>query len=156
MKELEAPEIWGYTTFCDDLRFEFDGKITLVGSYHGVMYVRTAFPVTLPKFAISTVFNQRKTVFESKLRLKMFLPGDPDDEPSIVVEIEPPADTPAVNSERPNISARANVILASLVIPSAGTLKVRVERLGELHPVGSLMIVAADPVSFPTDASSAS
>ena len=147
MKELEAPEISGYTVFCDDLRFEVDGKITLVGSYHGVMLVREAFPVTLPKFAMSVAFNQRKTVFEPKLRLKVFLPGDDKDEPSIVVEIEPPVDSPTFSSDRPNIGARANIVLAPLVLNSPGLIKVRIERRGELHPVGTLTVVAAEVTS---------
>lgn len=36
------------TTFCDDIRQEVGGKISLIGVYNGVMYV-PEFPVTLPK-----------------------------------------------------------------------------------------------------------
>jgi hypothetical protein len=144
MKELEAPEISGYTIFCEDLRFEIDGKVTLVGSYYGVMLIREAFPVTLPKFAMSVAFNQRKTVFEPKLRLKVFLPGDDKDEPSIVVEMDPPLDPPPPNSDVPSIGTRANIVLGQLVLNSPGLIKVRIERRGELHPVGTLAVVAAD------------
>jgi hypothetical protein len=56
MNRLQPPEIVGYTTFCDDIRFEVDGKVSLIGSYNGVMNIRGEFPATLPKFAMSTVF----------------------------------------------------------------------------------------------------
>jgi hypothetical protein len=46
--------------FCDDIRFEMDGKLALVDSSLGEMTVRGDFPATLPKFAISTVFTQHK------------------------------------------------------------------------------------------------
>jgi hypothetical protein len=142
MTELEPPEISGYTIFCDDIRFEQDGKVTLVGMYHGVMIIRAAeFPITIPKFALSVVFTQRKTIFERKLFMRVSLPGDKDEEPSFIVEIEPPAEMPiAGNSDRPNISARANLIMSPLTIAAPGKMKVGIERRGELHPVGTLEI----------------
>ena len=41
------------TTFCDDIRQEIGGKISLIGVYNGVMYV-PQFPVTLPKLWLMT------------------------------------------------------------------------------------------------------
>jgi hypothetical protein len=143
MNKLEAPEIIGYTVFCDDIRFEMDGKLTLVGCYHGVMIIRGEFPATLPKFAVSVTFTQHKKVYEPKLRLKMSLPGDPEDEPSIVVEVEPPPEANLLASEHPNISAKANIIFAPLVITSPGFIKVQMERQGELHLVGKIAVKTA-------------
>ena len=150
MTELEGPEISGYTIFCDDLRFETDGKITLVGSYYGVMVIRGGFPATLPKFAISAAFVQSKMDWEKKLRLKMFLPGDPADEPSIVVEVDPTPEIAGSESVRPNIAVRANIIFAPLIINSPGLIKVRMERRGQLHPIGTLEVVDADATSSAT------
>jgi hypothetical protein len=96
---------------------------------------------------MSVSFNHRKTIFERKLKLKVFLPGDDKDEPSIVAEIEPPVETPASDSDRPNIGARANIVLAPLILNSPGLIKVRIERRGELHPVGALAVVAAEVTS---------
>lgn len=150
MRELDPPEISGYTVFCDDIRFEQEGKITLVGIYHSAILIRSnEFPVNLPKFALSVVFNQLKSIFEPKLQLRISLPGDKVEEPSIVVEIEPPADLPALNSERPTISARANIILAPLTINGPGQIKVRIERRGDLHPVGRLDVQVVDPAPSP-------
>jgi hypothetical protein len=147
MKELEAPQIDGYTIFCDDIRFEVDGKFTLVGCYYGEMTVRSVFPATLPKFAISAAFFQHKEIYEPKLRLKISLPGDPEGEPSIVVEVEPPPEANLHSTEYPNISARANIIFSPLVVPSPGFIKVQMERQGELHPMGKLAVKAAEVIS---------
>jgi hypothetical protein len=35
-----APDIYGNTIFCDDVRFEIDGKITYVGTYHVSLLAR--------------------------------------------------------------------------------------------------------------------
>ena len=145
MIELEAPEIFGHTVFCDDLRFELDGKITLVGSYNGTMLIRGEFPITLPKFAVSVFFLQSKAVYEPKLTLKVFLPGDSADAASVEVEVEPPPETPLFsNEEKANVGVRANIIMSPLVINSPGAIKVRMQRQGQLHPIGSLAVVAVD------------
>jgi len=41
------------TTFCDDIRQEVGGKISLIGVYNGVLYV-PQFPATLPKLWLMT------------------------------------------------------------------------------------------------------
>ena len=41
------------TTFCDDIRQEIGGKISLIGVYNGVLYV-PQFPATLPKLWLMT------------------------------------------------------------------------------------------------------
>ena len=44
------------TTFCDDVRQEVGGKLSLIGVYNAVMYV-PQFPVTLPKlWVLATYF----------------------------------------------------------------------------------------------------
>ena len=39
----------GSTIFCDDIRYEINGKVTLVGVYAADMVLPNDFPVTLPK-----------------------------------------------------------------------------------------------------------
>jgi hypothetical protein len=86
MAVLTAPDVYGYTIFCDDIRYEMGGKISFIGTYSGTTIVHPVFPVMLPMFAMSITPFQRKRIFVPKVELRIFLPGDPDDTPSIQAE----------------------------------------------------------------------
>ncbi|MEJ5207462.1 hypothetical protein [Denitratimonas sp. CY0512] len=43
---------YAYAIYCDDIRQEISGKVTLVGTYTGSLLVRS-FPVTLPKLCLA-------------------------------------------------------------------------------------------------------
>ena len=45
-----------FAAFCDDIRFEVGGKITLVGMYGADMYL-PEFPYFIPKLGVSTIIN---------------------------------------------------------------------------------------------------
>ena len=47
------------TIYCDDIRQEVGGKLSLMGVYNNVMYVQQ-FPVTLPKFWVVATFVASK------------------------------------------------------------------------------------------------
>ena len=46
-------DAFGLTIFCDDIRSEIDGKISLIGCYTGRMMIGGEFPVILPKLGLS-------------------------------------------------------------------------------------------------------
>ena len=87
MAILPAPDVYGYTIFCDDIRQEVDGKFFFIGAYGTTMIVHVLFPATLPIFAMGITLLQRRSVFVPNIGLQVFLPGDPDDAPSIQAEI---------------------------------------------------------------------
>jgi hypothetical protein len=87
MALLPAPDVYGYTIFCDDIRQEVGGKIFFIGAYSGTMIVHIPFPATLAAFAMGITLFQRRSVFIPNIGLRVFLPGDPDDAPSIQAEI---------------------------------------------------------------------
>jgi hypothetical protein len=151
-KLLEAPDIYGYSIFCDDIRVEIDGKLTFVGSYGGRMYVNAPFPVTLPKFAISVIFQQAKELFIPNLGIWIFLPGDSDDHPSIQgvftehsegATLKHLEQAPQLPSDIPAryVGITSNMTLQNLVLKEAGTLSVRVLRGDDLHRVGRLAVL---------------
>jgi hypothetical protein len=47
----------GHTLFCDDIRFETSGKISLIGVYSADMFVKE-LPCVLPQLWASIYFNQ--------------------------------------------------------------------------------------------------
>lgn len=149
---VDSPDIVGHATFCDDIRYEADGKLTLIGTYIGTMLARTAFPITLPKFGIFIEFIQRTSIFDPHLGLRIFMPGDADEKASIEIDMTELATLSAkqardASSEQeqalPYISFHSPVMFAPLTINQAGTLKVRILRKDELHRVGAIRIVAA-------------
>jgi hypothetical protein len=158
MIEVEPPDVFGYTVFCDDIRVEHDGKITFVGSYSGRMYVNGTFPVTLPKFAISVAFNQAKDAFVAHLKLLVFLPGDKD-EASIQGEFGEASDgailrevgkEPLPEGTGKYIGLTANIVMAPLILKEPGTIAVRVLRSDKFYRVGRLAVLQGAIIAPPS------
>jgi hypothetical protein len=147
MTEIETypvPDFFGHTVFCDDIRFEMDGKLTFVGVYaNGVMPTPADFPLTLPKFCFSLIFNQRKDLFVPSLGLRIFLPGDPEENSSIQAEVNGPQVPPSVGNPTDGEYSMigSNLVLAPFTIEKPGRIRVRVLREGVLHRIGSLRVV---------------
>jgi hypothetical protein len=139
MALLPSPDVYGYTIFCDDIRQEADGKLSFIGAYPGVMIVHVPFPAPLPTFAMGVTLLQRRRVFVPGLSLRIFLPGDADEAPSIQGEMgeviggSVAAETAQVNALHPDtqvsgedsyVTMLANLKFAPLVIKQPGILKV--------------------------------
>ena len=75
----------GHTVFCDDIRHEINGKITLVGTYTNIMYISGSLPHVLPKFCLGIVFREAKDSLDN-VTIKIFFPGD-DENPIGVVNL---------------------------------------------------------------------
>lgn len=144
LKTAPAPDFFGHTIFCDDIRFEIDGKVTYVGVYNaGVMLVRSEFPITIPKFCLGMSFNQKKVLFQSKLGLRIFLPGDSDEKPSIEGEMQAPTIPASIGNEPDGeyTMIGSNMILSPFSIEKPGRIKVRILREGVLHRIGTLRVM---------------
>ena len=60
---------YGMTIFCDDIREELSGKISLIGVYGGDLVVNAPFPLWLPRicFLINAFFNPELTIKSPQL-----------------------------------------------------------------------------------------
>jgi hypothetical protein len=153
MALLDSPDMYGHTLFCDDIRAEVDGKMMFIGSYGTQMLVHSEFPVTLPKFAFGITFNQKKTLFDPNLGIRIFLPQDSDDAPSIradMFEEKPivaniPFATPIAEQDEKHaiVTLTANLIFAPFTIVMPGLIKVRIARRGDQVRVGVLSVAKA-------------
>jgi hypothetical protein len=158
MALLDAPDFYGYTMFCDDIRMEADRKAMFIGVYAGHMFVHANFPVTLPKFGLGITFIQKKKLFDPKLGIRVFLPHDSDDNASIQADMADVADTTIADSTKAAglesladdsvISLQANLILAPFTILQPGLVKVRVLRQNDLVRLGTLTIHQGQPPSL--------
>jgi hypothetical protein len=147
MITAEAPEVYGYTIFCDDIRAEVGGKFTYVGAYSGNMFVQGEFPLTIPKFALGVVYMQRHDKIILPVKFWVFFPGDDEDKPSMQVEAPPEATQQiaiaAAQQKMDYATAYMHFGIANLVIREPGTMKVRAVRGDELIRLGALQILRA-------------
>lgn len=156
MAILDPPDFYGYTIFCDDIRAEAEGKMMFIGVYASYMFIHADFPVTLPKFGFGITFLQKRKVFESNLGIRIFLPQDSDDVPSIQADMKEVAESAIDTSARAMgleqhdasvISLHANLIFAPFTIMQPGPVKVRIARRGDLVRLGTLTIRGAAGVA---------
>jgi hypothetical protein len=141
---LDTPEFSGTTIFCDDIRQEAGGKLTLVGVYSGVMLLHEpSFPIVLPKLTMLVNYQQRQDKFINPERLVIFMPGDSEEAPSISADIkmnqEPISKLPV--GENQIVGIRATLEFAPFEIRQYGQIKVRIERDKKYVRAGSLAIL---------------
>jgi len=153
---LPAPDIYGYTIFCDDIRYEVGGKVSFMGSYAGTMILNSPFPATLPMLAMCITIAQRKRIFVPSFELRIFLPGDPDEIPSIqaqagenahgAIVAAAAAETDALHPDSQGliedgyIALNNHLRLGQLVIKQPGVLKVRALVGDNMVRLGGLLI----------------
>jgi hypothetical protein len=149
-------DAYGHTIFCDDVRFEIDGKVTYVGVYNDFLFVPDAFPVSVPKFCFGVFFIQKNEIYRRDIAVRIFLPGDSDDNASIEANVQSPlgGEIPRfepIKGEEPGgyTKVRSHFMFAPFVIPQAGLIKVRILRDGVLHRIGTLKVSEA-PASDPS------
>lgn len=139
--------IKGFVTFCDDIRQELGGKITLVGCYIGEMTVHGQAPLTLAKLGL-----QAKLVFPAEMAPRKidvrvdFVPGDktlfeatldiPEGEHKKALDRVEPDGT----GDESQFVLVQHTILSPLEIPEDGRIRVRAVVDGETVKLGSLRI----------------
>lgn len=146
MAEIRASTPFGRTIFCDDIRQEVGGKITIIGVYSGVMFVLGEAPYHLPKFCFLVEYAEGKNANSPPIALQIFLPGDDEEQPSFSFDLPTPPNEiendPFV--EEPSyIGMRIPVVLSPFEVPSEGVIKVRMKRGDDYISLGSLAVRTA-------------
>ncbi len=150
---IRWPSPYGYTLFCDDLRREEGGKITLVGLYGAEMIIFGSFPVGLPKLALVVTFVERPGESDEPLELVIYFPGDPDDAPTHRFPIKPDIldgfrkQSPEPDAEDPILTLRLDVLLSPALIKQEGHMKVRIIRGNTEIRMGALRVRAQPPAT---------
>lgn len=145
MTEIGWPTPYGYTIFCDDIRNEIDGKVTLVGIYAADMIFNVPLPVIVPKLGIVINYFERRGESVDPIRLEIYLPGDEVGKPTITSDIprEHFRNIPELNdpdAEDVRISAVFNMVLSPVNILKKGRIRVRAVRGEDIIKLGSLRI----------------
>lgn len=83
-------EAYGTTTFCDDIRFETNGKITLVGCYQNELNFSGPAPGLLPSFAALVNLRIPRDIEFKKIRFSVTKEHNSEKEEIFQAEIEIP------------------------------------------------------------------
>lgn len=139
-------EPWGHTIFCDDVRYEVDGKRSYIGVYTGSIIIFDQFPVTLPKFCFVLYLTQHKKNFVADATIKLLLPG----EAVVTMDFKErsPGSTVAPAFEDDTISAvtiESAITAAMFRLEKPGEILVRADLAGKTIKMGRLQVVAGDP-----------
>lgn len=154
MIEQEPADIFGYTVFCDDIRLESTGKLLFIGAYQGAMIINAPFPIVLPQLCFSIVVMQKAEVFLPTVGIKIFVPGDQDETPSIEAQMnetvqgaaQKQADIKAEaigipTSERKWLRMSAQLQFQNFELKGPGSIKVRADIADKRYNFGSLRVL---------------
>lgn len=145
MSEISWPTPFGYTIFCDDIRNEMDGKVTLVGIYAGEMIFNVPLPAIIPKLGFVIKYFERSGESTDPIKLLIYLPGDEENKASITFDFPyeemrkvPPQQDSEIKDAR--LSGIFNLVLSPVNITQEGMIKVRAIRGEDTIRLGSLRI----------------
>ncbi len=154
MKVVSRPLASGYTIFCDDIRQEILGKITLVGVYSSELTIFSATPVLLPRLAMLVTYEEIMGSTNDPLELHIYFPGDPDGAPFCKSTFSQEMLDGLRNVKSPEGSgqvdeyvarARLNLVFSPIEIKQEGNIRVRMLKGEELIKLGALRIYAKPP-----------
>ncbi len=149
-----ATNAWGMSIFCDDIRQEVAGKLSLIGVYGPDMVMAGAFPMVYPKLCIFVSYYEIVDSSTADLSLKISVKTK--DNEMVINETQLPRKDVMANrlpidqalgdteSGRVNIF-RLPIIFSPFHIPGECLLKVRMHCDDVITKLGVLWIRAISP-----------
>ncbi len=138
------------TIYCDDVRQEVGGKLSLIGVYNGVMYVQQ-FPVTLPKLWVVATFVASKDKPPKSLKFRVFKNDEPltdlDATPEHLQQLASAREpvVPLPDGSRRVISTQTHVCFVPLVLDAPCVL--RVAAITERGEIRGLSLQVQEPAT---------
>ena len=142
----ETRNSWGMTFFADDLREEISGKLSLIGVYQVDLIQQMDFPIILPKLALLIKYYEVRGTLSGDLSVRIFLPGDMDNAPTISWLIPESSKDEArpLYAQDPDsemlIQLTMPIVISPLSIKEEGFIKVRIQCGDTIIRLGRLMI----------------
>jgi hypothetical protein len=147
----------GFTFFCDDIRPEIGGKITIAGVYTGTMIVASEYPIALPKFCLLIYYQEPVDADWDDLKIAIHMPGqeEPITQTIPLSQLRgqvrpPPSHLPMPEDAEPQRAWQIPVGFAPFVITQEGYIKVRGHYGDRVLKMGSLAIVRASEAGQPS------
>ncbi|MDN4052523.1 hypothetical protein QPK32_05510 [Massilia sp. YIM B02763] len=136
MIKLNSPYI--HAIFCDDVRTEIGGKLSLMGIYQGSLQISAAaFPVVIPKICAVVEARTPATSPLEKLHIKVLL-----DETILAEEDFSSDQLASLKSDDTSQYATAGIIFSiqPFVVSKSGILRVRAETADGEIGVGGIKV----------------
>lgn len=142
-------ERFGYSIFCDDIRYEIGGKVSFIGSYTNLMVVWDDFPATLTKLCIAaTVITPIDDPYVGPMSIQVTLPGDKDGDQTFYWNMEAPpleqigrVPPSGIDGAVSVVAARAAIVLSPLVLRQSGAILVRAINGDRITKLGSIRVM---------------
>lgn len=138
----------GYCLFCEDIRYEQNGKFSLMGNFGNSLFLLGAFPIILPKFCLYLSYFQRREDGFQDIRLEVVLSSKNSDiivwesiVPSAALESAPMSED-IEESDDPVIAIHLPLEIHNFVISASGRIRVYAHRGEERLRIGSLVIAS--------------
>jgi hypothetical protein len=142
---------YGYTIFCDDIRHEVSGKVSLIGVYAGALITAAPMPLILPRLALRISYFERPGESSDPVDVAIFMPG----ENNFFQKMTLPQEMRNANVfDTPDseffTSALLHVEISPAVLKEEGLIRVRAYR-GDLEiRLGSLRVMRVAPDNTPS------
>lgn len=143
----------GFVTYCDDVRYETNGKISLIGIYAGEMTVFGAAPALVPALWAVIRWRVPELSEPTEITIRLSKEKDGDDAPEVLGEATfplPAADktldlAPEEGKPRPFKmgEVHAHMRVSPLPIEGPCTLRVRVFYQGDEYRIGAMNVLVA-------------
>jgi hypothetical protein len=143
---------WGSSLFCDDIRAEVGGKMSVMGIYQTDMIFpsQATFPLALPKFCALIKYYETLDAFKDDVELRVFLPGDEKDKPSVVIPF-PRSSVSAIplhpleEDQERIFNLTFPLMISPFAIKQEGFVKIRAKVGKTTTNLGSLMVRTIRP-----------
>ncbi len=158
MKQVPYQTPFGFTTFCDDARYEISGKVSLIGVYAGVMFITTPYPATIPKLSLRVSYCEMPEESNAPVQIRIYLPGDADDKPHQTIDLPEgfrnlPAQPFPLPEGEPDVDRLKgmtfHIDLMNIQLTQNGAIRVRAYRGDERIKLGSLFVQSVYQPTIP-------
>lgn len=133
----------GHTVFCDDIRHEIGGKLSLMGIYDREIIVRK-LPITLPKFCMVVTINEKvSSVGQRKIKVIFESDDFEEENEKVLLEMEYQVPDDVVAEETEEFVMRSNrleLVAAPYKLEHPGKIKVRMYQDGDEIRLGAIMV----------------
>lgn len=135
------------TAFCDDIRFEQQGKITLIGLYGTEMFIYADYPTALPKLGVFVQIRVPPSEIKmGDLSVSVYAPGN--DVPVITNALQIPALEP-IKGELPDLepifTVNVPILMSPFMLVQDGYIKIRVSYAQNVYKAGALHVTKVNP-----------
>jgi hypothetical protein len=142
---------WGFSLFCDDLRLEVGGKLSIMGTYQNDIIFPNDAPFVMQKFVILVKYFEETDAFKDDISIRVYLPGDQKDIPTVTFPVprsNMQSSEPLYELEEDQeriLTLTVPLMFAPLSVGKEGFLKVRAVCGDVVTNLGSLMVRKIKP-----------